>query len=449
MSPSENHTMLNVTRQSSLWGGISRRSFLQIGSLGLGGLTLADLLRLKAQGAARPKSSVKSIIMIYLHGGPSHVDMYDMKPAAPVEFRGQFKPIKTNVPGFDICELMPLQATIADKMSLIRNMSFMEYIEGHNPPLLLTGYPNTLQKQSHRPTFGSVVSKLRGGAVPGMPPYVAFDGFCHDPIRAADYLGVAHRPFVPGEQMSSLSPLAGMTLERTSDRKELLRSFDSLRRDIDDVHGTMAGMDAFTARALDMITTPKVRDAFDVTNEPAMVRALYAGGTQFLQARRLVEAGVQVVTLTANAESRTWDLAGPWDHHSNVFPGLRRLLPELDQHLYALITDLYARGLDQDVAVLVWGEMGRTPRVNAGAGRDHWNDVGFALVAGGGLNMGQVIGATTARGERATGRPYTPQNMLATLYHQVLGIDPVTTFPDLNGRPVYLLDNREKIVELV
>ncbi|HVC97130.1 MAG TPA: DUF1501 domain-containing protein [Pirellulales bacterium] len=429
---------------------ISRRGFLRVGALGLGGLTLADLLRLRAQGAAHPKASVKSIIMVYLHGGPSHIDMYDMKPGAPAEFRGQFNPIQTNVSGFDICELMPLQARIADKMSLIRNMSFMEYIEGHNPPLLLTGYPNTLQKQSHRPTFGSVVSKLRGGAVPAMPPYVAFDGFCDDPVRAADYLGVAHRPFVPGgEQMNSLSPVAGVTLDRMSDRRELLRSFDTLRRDIDGAHGNMEGMEAFTARALDIVTTPKARDAFDVTKEPAMVRALYAGGTQFLQARRLVEAGVQVVTLTANAESKTWDLAGPWDHHGKIFPALRQLLPELDQRLYALITDLYARGLDQDVAVLVWGEMGRTPRVNAGAGRDHWNDVGFALVAGGGLKMGQVIGATTAQGDRATGRPYTPQNMLATLYHQVLGIDPVTTIPDLNGRPVYLLDDREKIPELV
>lgn len=157
---------------------------------------------------------------------------------------------------------------------------------------------------------------------------------------------------------------------------------------------------------------------------------------------------MQVVTLTANSESKTWDLAGPWDHHGNIFPGLRQELPALDKRLYALITDLHERGLDQDVAVVVWGEMGRTPKVNSGAGRDHWNDAGFALVAGGGLKMGQVIGATTARGERATGRPYTPQNMLATLYRQVLGIDPATTLPGLNGRPMYLLDNREKIAEL-
>jgi len=430
--------------------GISRRGFLKVGALALGGLTLADVLRLKAQGAARPKSSVKSIIMVYLHGGPSHIDMYDMKPDAPAEFRGQFKPIQTTVPGFDICELMPLQAKIADKMSVIRNMSFLEYTLGHNPPLVYSGYPagSVFPETSRRPTFGSVVSKLRGGAVPNMPPYVAFDGVGTHPVLG-DYLGMAHRPFVPGEQLSSLGPAAGMTLGRMSDRTELLRSFDTLRRDIDDAHGSMGGMDAFTARALDIVTTPQARDAFDVMREPDRVRANYAGGTQFLQARRLVEAGVQVVTLTSHAETKTWDLAGPWDHHGNIFPGLQRELPVLDRRLYALITDLHERGLDQNVAVLVWGEMGRTPKVNSGAGRDHWCDVGFTLVAGGGLKMGQVIGATTARGERAAGRRYTPKHMLATLYQQVLGIDPATTLPGLNGRPMYVLDDREKITELV
>ena len=305
---------------------ISRRGFLKVGALALGGLTLADLLRLQAQGADRPKSSVKSIIMVYLHGGPSHIDMYDMKPDAPAEFRGQFKPIQTKVPGFDICELMSLQAKIADKMSVIRNLSFLEYIAGHNPPLVLTGYPTSTANPSHRPTFGSVVSRLRGDAVRDVPPYIAFDGVDSSP-RSADYLGLAHRPFVPGVQTNSLGPVAGMTLERMSDRRELLRSFDTLRRDIDDAHGSMAGLDAFQARALDMVTTPKARDAFDIMQEPASVRASYAGGTQFLQARRLVEAGVQVVTLTANSESKTWDLAGPWDHHGGIFPGLRRMLP--------------------------------------------------------------------------------------------------------------------------
>lgn len=254
---------------------ISRRGFLKVGALGFGGLTLADLLRLEAQGAVRPKSSVKSIIMVYLHGGPSHIDMYDMKPDAPAEFRGQFKPIQTKVPGFDICELMPLQAKITDKMSVIRNMSFLEYTAGHNPPLVLTGYPTSTANPSHRPTFGSVVSRLRGDAVRDVPPYVAFDGIDSTP-RSADYLGLAHRPFVPGLQTSSLGPVAGMTRDRMTERKELLSSFDTLRRDIDDARGSVAGMDAFTARALDMVTTPKARDAFDIMQEPAAVRASYS-----------------------------------------------------------------------------------------------------------------------------------------------------------------------------
>jgi uncharacterized protein (DUF1501 family) len=426
---------------------ISRRGFLKVGALGFGGLTLADLLRLKAQGAVRPKAPVKSVIMVYLHGGPSHIDMYDMKPSAPAECRGEFKPIQTNVPGLDICELMPLQAKIADKMSVIRNMCFLEYVNAHNPPLILTGYPNKNGPESLRPTFGSVVSKLRGGAVPNVPPYVAFfDSFGTGKSQKLDYLGMAHHPYLPGGQSDPLRLNPNVTVERMADRRELLRSLDTVRRSIDT--GKVAGMDAFQVRAMDMLTTTKIGDALDIGQEPEKVRAKYGTGTQFLQARRLVEAGVQVVTLTANAESKTWDLAGPWDNHTQIFPSLRRELPQLDKRLYALITDLHERGLEQNVAVLVWGEMGRTPKVGGGAGRDHWEKVGFALVAGGGLNMGQVVGATTAQGEMSVNRPYTPQNMLATLYDNVLGIDPATTLGP-EGRPMYLLDNREKIAELV
>lgn len=429
---------------------ISRRGFLKAGALGIGGLTLADLLRLKAQGAVRARS-IKSIIMVYLHGGPSHIDMFDMKPNAPVEFRGEFKPIRTNVVGLDICELMPRLATVADKYSVIRNLSFTEYLDGHNPPLVYTGYRTSTANPTHRPTFGSVVSRLRGNLVRDLPPYVAFDGFDSKPGRGTDYLGVAHRPFVPGEKVTALEPVAGVTAESMASRKELVGAFDSLNRELDDARGNMAAMDAMSARALEMLTTPTARDAFDISKESPEVRALYGKeGVQFLKARRLVEAGVQVVTLTANSESKTWDLAGPWDTHGNNFKTLRKLLPDLDQSLHALITDLAQRGLDQDVAVVVWGEMGRTPKVNGnGGGRDHWNDAGFGLVAGGGLKMGQVIGATTARAERPVGRPYTPQNMLATLYQDVLGIDPATTLPDFNGRPMYLLDNRDRIKELV
>ncbi|OAI49994.1 hypothetical protein AYO44_06065 [Planctomycetaceae bacterium SCGC AG-212-F19] len=428
---------------------ISRRSFLKVGALGVGGLTLADLFRLQARGAVRPRS-LKSIIMVYLHGGPSHIDTFDMKPDAPPEVRGEFKPIQTSLPGLSICEHLPLLAKIADKTALIRNLSFLEYTLGHNPPLVYSGYPAgaAFPLTSRRPTFGSAVSKLRGGAVPNMPPYVAFDGVGTHPVLG-DYLGVAHRPYVPGEKAQSLGPTEGMTLDRMADRKALLGSLDTLRRDLDDARGSVAGMDAFQARALDMVLSSQARDAFDISLEPETSRAKYAGGTQFLQARRLVEAGVQVVTLTANNESKTWDLAGPWDHHGGVFTGLRRELPALDKRLYALITDLHERGLDKDVAVVVWGEMGRTPKVNGGAGRDHWCDVGFALVYGGGLRMGQVIGATTPRAERSAGRPYTPKHLLATLYANVLGIDPASQLGEMVGRPMPVLEHGETIAELV
>jgi hypothetical protein len=423
---------------------LSRREFLKVGALGVGGLSLADVLRLQANGVTRPRS-LKSVIMVYLHGGPSHIDTFDMKPEAPPEVRGEFKPIATRLPGLQICEHLPLLASITDKMTLIRNLSFMEFVNAHDPPLVYTGYHI---RPVVRPTFGSVVSKLRGGAVREMPSYVAFDD-PWSPQVGPDFLGTAHRPFIPGTDFSSLTPSADVTLQRVGDRKALLQSFDALRRGVDAAHGSVAGMDAFQARALDMVTSTKARDAFDVQKEPDRVRAKYSGGMQFLQARRLVEAGVQVVTLTANNENKTWHVAGPWDHHGGIFPGLRKELPALDKRLYALITDLYERGLDQDVAVVVWGEMGRTPKVNGAAGRDHWNQVGFALVAGGGLKMGQVVGGTTRWGELPAGRSYTPKNMLATLYTQVLGIDPTTTLSGADGRPMYVLDECETIAELV
>jgi len=346
---------------------------------------------------------------------------------------------------------MPRLATIADKMTVIRNFDFKEYPLGHNPPLVYTGYYTKTETPSYRPTFGSVTSYFRGDRVQGVPPFVAFDGMDTKPVRGTHYLGVKHNPFVPGAETSGLLPLKGLTKERSADRRNLLSSLDNLRRDIDDTRGSIQAADSYTSQAFDIITSSKAHDAFDISQEPESVRDMYGeAGTQFLQARRLVEAGVPVVTLTANKESHTWDQAGPWDTHSNNFKTMRILLPQLDQCLSALISDLYHRGMDQEVAVVVWGEMGRTPRINGnGGGRDHWNEVGFGLVSGGGLKMGQVIGQTTRNGERSVGTPYVPSNMLATLYDNVLGIDPAQTYLNHSGRPLYVLDNREKIRELV
>jgi len=433
--------------------GHSRREFLRIGTLGLGGLSLPHLFRLNAQSAEQSRSSHKSVIMIYLCGAPSHQDTYDLKPDAPAEFRGEFKPIKTNVPGMDICELMPLQAKIADKLAIIRNLRALA-TDTHMPEELLCGFPFGPEggpaslKPGTRPTFGSVISKLHPSNGTNLPPYVTLDmgrmphGYGRPASFEPAFLGLAHQPFDPSAPggVANLGLSEGTTLDRLADRKKLLDGFANLRRDIEYSKGTFAGMDAFTAKALDIISSPRVRAAFNVDKEPEKVRARYGTHSRFLQARRLVEAGVKVVTVLA---------PGYWDTHSNNFNTLRQLLPALDRAIFALVTDLHQRGLDKEVAVVVWGEYGRTPKINRAAGRDHWPQASFALIAGGGFKMGQVIGATSPRAERPVGEPYIPQNVLATLYQEVFGIDLATTLPDHGGRPVHLLDDTRIVKELL
>lgn len=427
--------------------GISRREFFKVGALGWGSLTLADLFRLRAEGKAA--SGSKSVIMVYLPGGPSHIDMYDLKPDAPVEIRGEFKPIATSVPGFDICELMPLQAKIADKYSIVRGL---QSVDTHSAEMLMRGQ---LGGPSKRPVFGSVVSKLRGGTSEGgMPHYVALGGENGSDPGDPAYLGAAHKPFTAGGPgMANLSLVKGVSPEQLTDRKQLLSSFDTLRRDLD-TRGDLYGMDAFTARALDMVASPRVREAFDVSKEPKELQDKYGPAKRLLQALRLVQAGVSVVTVSV---AGTVVPGGDWDTHAGTdqksetnFGNLRRKLPVYDQAIHALVTDLYERGLDKDVCVVVWGEFGRTPKINKTGGRDHWAPAGNVLLAGGGLKMGQVVGDTGPKAERDRGHstPYTPANVLSTLYHH-LGIDPETTLPDFSGRPMYLLDEREQISELL
>lgn len=460
----------------TIWGAkrrfcdrIGRRDFLHLGLLG-GSLTLVDLLRLRAEAKTTGRSSHKAVIMVCLNGGPSHLDMYDLKPEAPVEIRGEFQPIRTKVPGFEISELMPLQSRIADQLALVRSVEW-PLDDGHHLHLVFTGFP----KSDARPSFGSIVSRVRSerGQASPLPSYVSMAQFPPHPVltrhEEPTYLGPAFRPFVPFEagplvnseinytgpgagKVQNLELAGGLTLDRLADRTRLLDALDQLHRQMD-VRAEMAGMDAFTHQALDMIGSQRVSAAFDLSREPAEVRARYGGdvvckndpdrrrcweGSKFLLARRLVEAGVPVVTLAA----------GVWDTHSDHFTYQRDYVPRLDHSLHALVTDLHERGLDKDVAVVVCGEMGRSPKVNKTAGRDHWPAAGFALFAGGGLRMGQVIGATDAQGQRPQTRPYSPQNILATLYH-VLGIDPAMTFRDHAGRPRYLLDDQQVISELV
>lgn len=435
---------------------ISRRSFLQAGGLCVGGLTLADILRLQARGAADQRAGNKAVIMIYLPGGPSHIDTVDLKPDAPVEYRGEFRPIRTKVAGLDICEHLPLLAKTADKLAIVRNMEFGNSF--HNGPLELeTGFAGKgLGPRPSRPGFGSVVSRLRrdAGSVQGLPPYVALSpNMTGYPV----YLGGAHKPFVPLGELKTLALPQGMTAEKVRERAELLHAFDALNRDLD--RQRLTAHDAFTAHALEMITSNRTRDAFDVSKEPESVRTRYGStGTALLQARRLVEAGVRVVSLSFSGVEpgeRAGQCAGTWDNHGNIFKDLRLVLPRLDRGVSALVTDLHERGLDEDAAVVVWGEFGRTPKVgrdegtgNRSEGRNHWIEAGFALLAGGGLKMGQVVGATDPHGGRPVGGAYQPHNVLATLYG-VLGIDPRSTLPDLTGRPNYLLDDPEPIKELV
>ena len=434
--------------------GVSRRDFLKAGALAFGAtsLTWADVLRARAEG---PSSRPKAVIMICLPGGPSHLETYDMKPDVSDEFRSEFHPVQTNVPGFDICEHMPQQTRIADKLAVVRNMRFQQ--PDHQLHEVFTGFP----RLDGRPAFGSVVSRLRQDRQTLLPRYISLSYSDHPrTLGVAEiptYAGPAHRPFEPDVQF--LSNLQSATMSELSDRRRLLHRFDNIRRDLD-TDGRMDAMDHFSAQALNMLTSPDVRDAFDLSQEPQHVHDLYGAdrrsqynyqfghtwhGSRFLLARRLVERGVPVVTLGEMG----------WDHHGalreirgHIFDRSREQLPWLDQSIYALVTDLHARGLDRDVAVVVWGEFGRTPRINRYTGRDHWVRSGFALFAGGGFRTGQVIGETTARGEEPRHQAYTPQNVFATLYRH-LGIDPTTTIPDFTGRPRFLLEDHQVIRELL
>jgi hypothetical protein len=396
--------------------------------------------------------------MVCLAGGPSHIDMYDLKPDAPAEYRGDFRPIRTNVPGFDICELMPLQARIADKLALVRTVQFVEPMQ-HELQECYTGFP----RAAHRPSFGSVISRYRPGD-PRVPRYVSLDQYSanHTEVENPQYVGAAHRPILlGGEGARDLGLTRDVTLNQLGDRRRLMTAFDTLRRDLD-ARQEFAAMDAFTAQAMQVVTSLRARDAFDLSREPDRVRALYGTGQpryiygndptptihwpseKFLLARRLVEAGVSVVTLRIG----TWDYHGTASGTGNIFVGLRSQLPLLDRSIFALVSDLHNRGLDREVAVLVWGEFGRTPRLNNVEGRDHWPEAGFALFAGGGLRTGLVVGQTDSRAERPRSRPLGAQNVLATLYH-ALGIDPTQSLPDFSGRPRPLLDDIAPIVEII
>jgi hypothetical protein len=432
--------------------GVSRRNFLKIGALGLGGLALPQLLQ--AESAAGIRRSHKAVIMIFLPGGPSHQDIFDLKMDAPSEIRGEFQPISTKVPGIQICEHLPLLAKRTDKVAIIRSM--VGALDDHDAFQCLTGRTVRQQPPGGWPSLGSVVSKLQGPVNKFVPPFVGLSPKMGEMrwARAGEpgFLGPAYGPFKPEGAGKTDMVLNGVTLDRLNDRKALLASFDQFRRDVDS-SGMMDGLDAFNQQAFGLLTSSKLLDGLDIEKEDPKVRASYGKGDpknrddggpklmeHFLTARRLVEAGARCVTL---AFSR-------WDHHGKNFDALRQDLPLLDQGVSALVDDIHQRGLDKDVSVIVWGEFGRTPTINKDGGRDHWPRVSCAMLFGGGMKVGQVIGATDRLGGEAVERPVQFGEVFATLYHN-LGIDAnKVTLNDLSGRPQYLVDNNHQpIRELI
>jgi hypothetical protein len=426
--------------------GVSRRDVLKVGALGFGGLALPHVMRSQAAAGEKTNGKGKSVILIWLRGGASHIDSWDMKPAAPPEIRGEFRPISTNVPGIQICEHLPRQAAMMDKLAIVRGIRSND-LGDHTPHYILTGHPS----RGVRPSIGAVASYLRardsvGAASRGslrdpQPPTslpVAVTSFDYN-YGFSTYAGPAHEPFYPrGAGIDNLERRRELTVDRLDNRRALLGQLDSLRRDIDRT-GTFGAIDSFTQQALEMVTSSKAREAFDLNREPRETHERYGHYSEsLLMARRLVEAGVSVVTVKV----------GDWDTHEHNFRDHADQLPQIDQGFTALVKDLYDRGLQDDVAVVLWGEFGRDPRISRIAGRDHWPQAGAAVLAGGGWKVGQTIGETDSRAGEAISKPYTPANIFANLYKH-LGIDPAVTIPDYNNRPMHLLDDRELVRELI
>ncbi len=448
-------------------GPLTRRTFLRAGALALGGLTLPQLLAARAdsRGGAAPDTAV---ILFWMWGGPSHLETYDPKPDAPSEYRGPFRPIRTTVPGLDVCELLPLHAQLGHRIALVRSLHHTMSSHNDGSIEVLTGktpaVPDpTSTAHSEHPDFGMVASKLRGLRPDGLPQYV---GIPQQPFMTRpNYLGLSHQgfsagdPSAPGYAPPNVTLAGGVTPARFGDRRRLLTSLDRLRRDMDRA-GVLEGSDQLRAAAVQVLTSPAMARAFDLSKEDPRLRDRYGRhlwGQSCLLARRLAEAGAGVITIDALAPEMGRPIYFSWDDHANAQPGwdlakgMRWRAPFLDQALSALIEDVYDRGLDRNVLIVAMGEFGRTPRVsqaNGCLGRDHWPDAMCALVSGGGLRVGQVVGATTAKGEYPRERPLTPKDVLATIYRH-LGIDPRHEFHDFSGRPIPILGEGEPIRELV
>lgn len=453
-------------------GPMSRRSFLTIGTLGVAGLSLAEAMQLRAaEGKASPGPHT-SVIFVWLAGGPPHLDMYDLKPNAPDEYRGPFRPIRTNVPGLDVCELMPLHAKCADKYSLIRSIAHTFNDHGGGHKRVMTGrIPVTpTETVNDSPAVCTIVAKMRERYRLGLPNCIsAVDGgraSVDTYAQGAAYLGRGYTPFIvdgdpskAGFQVKNLGVSQEMA-QRLDDRFTLLRGIEQVRREAD-TNPTMRTMNGHYERAFDLLTSTSARHAFDLSKEPMTLRQRYgmhAWGQRALLARRLVEAGCSFVTVVLenpHIEGCFYN----WDTHAvnhDNFADMRLRLPRYDQTVTALIEDLHARGLTQKVLLVVTGEFGRSPKISQAAGggkgmrygREHWPQSMAVLVSGGGLRHGQVVGSTNALGTHPHENPLTPNDLWATVYKH-LEIDPETNLYDQQQRPIPILPFGQPIRELL
>lgn len=444
----------------TLWGpggsgrycdGMSRRSFIGVGGLAMGGLSLPQMFAAGARGDSALDAR-KSVIMIYLTGGLAHQDTVDPKPDAPDGVRGEFKPIATSLPGVFLSELMPRTAAIMDKVAILR--SLVGQVDEHSSFQSMTGFPMGISQREGRPHFGSVVSKIQGPVNPVVPAFVDLAPVMqHRPYNTPGpgITGSPHKGAkMEGDDLALLRPPADMAPDRFAGRRDLLGRFDAFRSSVDGA--AVEGMGSCYKQAFDVLTSDALAKALDVEREDPTLRARYGIGSpkhlgdggpmwndQFLIARRLVEAGARCVTLSY----------GFWDTHGNNFNHMRKVMPLFDQGVSALVQDLHARGLDRDCTLVVWGEFGRTPKINAQAGRDHWAPVNSAILAGGGMKVGQVIGSTDKIAAHAASRPIHFRDVLATVYHN-LGLDPHAVLYDKGNRPVTILPpENEPIAELI
>lgn len=444
--------------------GVSRRHFLQVGVAGMATASLSTVLRARAEAASVSGASKDtSVILMWLDGGPGHMDTYDLKPDAPAEYRGIWRPIRTNVPGIEISELFPRQAKLADKFSLIRSLHHdnSDHFTAAHYVLTSRGGPNGGNTTGRNPSIGAVAAKMCGPRQPGLPAYVAVPYASSVGLRpgyfGGNYLGSPFNPYeTDGDpnadsfRPSNLQPIDTLTIDRLNDRNGLRKTLDQMQRNVD-ASGALESMDRFQQQAYELVTSPKAREAFDISKEDPKLRDQYGRhtfGQSALLARRLVEAGSTFVTV----------FYGGWDHHWDLKTGMERNLPIVDAAVSSLLTDLSDRGLLEKTMVLLCGEFSRTPRMNDGGnggpplsmgtpGRDHWGNAMSVLVAGGGIQGGRVAGSTDRLGEFPKDHPISPGDLHATIY-RVLGVDPTTHFLDRSGRPTAAVDQGQVIEEL-